>query len=201
MKEEGQPPEQSQMEQAASEEAPRADRNSTTEKTRILHERAAELSREVVEPEAASETIEVVEFQLAYENYAVETRFVREVRVLKDLTPIPCTPPFIAGMINVRSQILTVIDIKRFFDLPDRGIEDLHHVLILRMESMELAVVTDLIKGVREISLEHVQASLPTLTGVRAEYLKGVTPGGLVILDVQKILSSKKIIVYEEPVS
>lgn len=170
-----------------------------TGKREILHERAVALAREDKDAAAVGETIEVVEFLLAYEVYAVETRFVREVRVLKDLTPLPCAPPFVAGIINVRSQILPVIDIKRFFDLPERGIADLHHVLILRSDSTELALLADLVRGVRTVPLEHVQTSLPTLTGVRAEYLRGITAEGLVILDVEKVLSSEQIVVYNEP--
>ena len=180
-------------------EGPRCVADAAAVKHRILRERAADLSREDKETAAAGDTIEVVEFLLAYEKYAVETRFVREVRTLKELTPIPCTPKFIAGMINVRSQILTVINIKSFFELPDRGIEDLHHVLILRTDSMELAVLADLIHGVRRLPLDGLQVSLPTLTGVRADYLKGITPEGLVVLDVEKILSSEKIIVHDVP--
>lgn len=173
---------------------------SESERERILRERAVALAVEDEVSVNTAETIEVVEFLLAYETYAVETRYVREVRTLKDLTPIPCTPPFISGMINVRSQIIPVIDIKRFFDLPEQGIADLHHVLILQGEEMELAVLADLVRGVRRIPLDHLRSSLPTLTGVRAEYLRGVTPEGNVVLDVPKILSSPKIIVYEEPV-
>ena len=193
-------PSSGSAEEEADEVRPLASTALDGEKARILRERAAVLAMEDEESAESSETIEVVEFLLAYETYAVETRFVREVRTLKDLTPIPCTPPFIAGMINVRSQIIPVVDIKRFFDLPERGIADLHHVLILRGEGMEFAILADLVREVRRIPIDHLRASLPTLTGVRAEYLRGVTPEGNVVLDVPKILSSQKIIVYEEPV-
>ena len=43
--------------------------------------------------------------------------FVREVYPLKDYTPLPCTPPFVLGLVNVRGQIISVIDIKKFFDI------------------------------------------------------------------------------------
>lgn len=168
------------------------------EEKQILRDRARKLAQEV-QAKDAGESIEVIEFLLAYETYAVETRFVREVRTLKDLTPLPCTPPFVAGIINVRSQILPVIEMKRFFDLPDKGIADLHHVLILQSPAMEVAILADLIRGHRRIQLEHVQTSLPTLSGIRAEYLRGITPEGVVILDVEKVLSSQRIIVYNEP--
>lgn len=50
------------------------------------------------------------------------SEYVREIYPLKEFTPIPCTPPFVLGIINVRGQILSVIDIKKFFDLPEKGL-------------------------------------------------------------------------------
>src|SRR5439155_25417175 len=123
---------------------------------------------------------------------------VREVYPLKELTPLPCTPPFVLGIINVRGKILSVIDIKKFFDLPEKGLTDLNKVIIVHADEMELGILADALLGVRAIPLEELQPSLPTLTGIRAEYLKGVTKDRLVILDTEKILSDKGIIVHEE---
>ena len=168
------------------------------ETKQILKRRAQALARE---PQAAREredTIEVIEFVLAYEKYAVESSFVREVYPLKELTPLPCTPGHVLGIINVRGQILSVIDIKRFFDLPQKGLSDLNKVIILRSESMEFGILADLITGTRRVSAGELQASLPTLTGIREEYLKGVTADRMVILDAGKLLADRKIVVHEQ---
>src|SRR5438093_1254877 len=117
--------------------------NADTKK--ILHERAVELAREEEAVDAGKQFIEVAEFTLASERYAIQSIFVREVQKLRDLAPVPCTPPFVAGIINVRSQILTVIDIKRFFDLPQKGITDVHYVIIIRDGATELGVLADLV--------------------------------------------------------
>src|SRR5690242_86354 len=63
----------------------------------ILAHRARQLA-EPPEQETEVQLIEVVSFLLAYETYAIETAYVREVYPLKDLTPLPCTPPFVAGI-------------------------------------------------------------------------------------------------------
>jgi purine-binding chemotaxis protein CheW len=91
-----------------------------------------------------------------------------------------------------------VIDIKKFFDLPEHGITDLHKVIIVHHEKMELGILADLIVGVRTVSLNALQPSLPTLVGIREEYLKGVTAERLVVLDVARILTDQRIIVQEE---
>jgi purine-binding chemotaxis protein CheW len=111
---------------------------------------------------------------------------------------MPCAPPFVLGIINVRGQILSVIDIKKFFDLPEKGLTDLNKVIILHSDSTEFGILADVILGVRSVSLSELQPSLPTLTGIRQEYLKGVTKERLVILDAAKLLCDKRIIIHEE---
>lgn len=164
---------------------------------KILSQRAGQLARETGAAQTG-ETIEVVEFTLAYERYAIETAFVREVVPLKDLTPVPCTPDFVLGIVNVRGQIVSAIDIKKFFDLPEKGLTDLNKLLILRSEAMEFGVLADTIAGVSAVPLSYLQPAPPTFTGLREEYLRGVTPEGLAVLDAEKLLSDRNIIVDEE---
>ena len=64
---------------------------------------------------------------------------------------MPCTPPFILGIINVRGQILAVIDLKRFFNLPDKGLSDLNKVIILRRGGLEVGLLADAVAGVQAI--------------------------------------------------
>jgi purine-binding chemotaxis protein CheW len=167
------------------------------EKKAILKERAKVLAKEPERETATPAYLEIVAFQLAYETYGLESAFVREVYPLKDFTPLPCTPPFVLGIINMRGQILSVIDLKKFFDLPEKGLTDLNKVIIIHNDKMEVGILADVILGVQLIPLKDIQPSLPTLTGVREAYLKGVSTGQMVILDAEKLLSNKAIIVHE----
>ena len=159
------------------------------ERKKILKERAKTLAREPKAIERREDHLEIVEFLLASERYAVESSWVREVYPLKEITPLPGTPPFVLGIINVRGQIVSVVDLKKFFDLPPKGLSSLDKVIIVTDGRMEFGLLTDAVAGVREISPGGIQQALPTLTGVRAEYLKGVTADRLVILDVGKLLA------------
>jgi len=167
------------------------------ETKRILRERAQALAREPGKAEAGDEHIEVIEFVLAFESYAIETRYVREVEPLDNLTPLPCTPAFVLGIVNVRGEILSVIDLKKFFELPEKGLTDLNKVIVLESENMLFGILADAVTGVRRVRIADIQPSLPTLTGIREAYLKGVTPGRMVILDGEKLLADEKIIVQE----
>lgn len=168
------------------------------EKKRILKARAKALAREPEEQIAGDQYLEVVEFLLAHENYAIESSYVREVYPLKELTPLPGTPAAVLGVTSVRGQILSVIDLKKFFELPEKGLTDLNKVIVIHSDAMELGILADAVLGVRSIPLKDVQQPLSTLTGLRSEYLKGVTKERLVLLDVGKILSDKNIGVHEE---
>ncbi|HEY4491452.1 MAG TPA: chemotaxis protein CheW [Acidobacteriota bacterium] len=164
----------------------------------ILKTRAKELARKKQPVETAEESIELTEFMMAHEKYAIESSFVREVSPLRELTPVPCTPPFVLGIINVRGQILSVIDIRKFFELPEKGVTDLNKVIIIRDEKMEFGILADQIIGVRSVPVRVIQSSIPTFTGIRAEYLKGVAEGPVIILDTEKLLSDRRIVIDEE---
>ena len=164
----------------------------------VLRKRAQILARQLEEDQGAGTSLDILEFHLTYETYAIEMRWVAETYPLKELTPLPCTPPFVAGIINVRGRILSVIDIRKFFDLPEKGLTDLNKVIILNNGEMEFGILADEILGTRSIPLSEVQPPLPTLTGVRAEYLRGVTSERTAILDGAKLLADKSLIVHDE---
>ena len=163
----------------------------------ILKERAAILARET-EKKADEDSIEVVEFLLANEHYGIESHFIREVYPLKDYTPLPGVPPFVLGLLNVRGRIISVIDIKKFFDMPEKGLSDLNKVIIIHDDKMEFGILADAILGVRNIALRELSPPLLTLTGTREEFLKGVTGERIAILDAARILADKNIVVHQE---
>lgn len=163
----------------------------------VLRERARALAQPP-ERAVAEDAIELLEFRLAQERYALQTRFVLEVHPLRDLTPLPATPDFLRGVLNVRGRIVPVIDMKRFFGLPETGLTDLHRVVLVQGGDMELGVLADVVVGVRSVPLHRIQVSPPTPLGIRAEYLMGVTDDHLIVIDMDRVLSDPKIIVQDE---
>jgi purine-binding chemotaxis protein CheW len=170
----------------------------TPDGAETLRARARALARPSAHTPAVGTLLEVLEFRLAHESYAIETRYVREVYPLKDLTPLPCTPAFVLGIVNVRGRIVPVFDLKSFFDLPEQGLTDLHRIILIEGNEMELGLLADVTVGVRSIPADSLQPSLATFTGIRSEYLKGVTAERLVVLDVARLLADPKIIVHDE---
>ena len=160
---------------------------------KILKERALALAAEVVKLEDNKEKLEILEFSIGGEKYGIETLFVTKVHLLRDLTPLPGLPDFMIGIINVRGKIVPVIDIKKFFDLPGKAITPLDNVIIVSADEGLFGILADEVSGVHHIPMNDIQVSLPTLTGIRSEYLKGVTVNQLIVLDPIKLALDHKI--------
>jgi purine-binding chemotaxis protein CheW len=167
------------------------------EERRILKKRAEQLAELEIGKEEDLR-LEVVEFRLAHETYAVECVYVGEVYPLKSLTPVPGTPDFVLGIINVRGRIVSVIDLKIFFELPQKGLSDLTRVIVLIKEGMEFGILAEEVTGTTSVPLSHIQPPLPTLTGIRGEYLKGIAKNRLIVLDALKLLSDEKMVINQE---
>ncbi len=167
-------------------------------KGEILRRRARELAREDVQSQADEAPLEVLEFRLAEETYALECLHIDEVYPLKSLTPIPGVPGFVLGIINIRGRIVSVIDLKVFFQLPPKGLNDLTRVIILHKPGFEFGVLAEEVLGTRSIPMEAIQPALPTLTGVRSKYLKGIGTDRLIILDAVKLLGDEKMVINQE---
>jgi len=167
------------------------------EKEKIFQARAQALSVERKET-ASGEYINVLEFLLASERYAVEAQSVREVHPFTELTRIPCTPPFVLGIINIHGQFLSVIDVKKYFNFPPIKIECTQKIIILCSDDMEFGIVVDGVAGVRQVYLSELQPSLPALAGIQEEYLVGITNDRMVIFNAKALLSDKRIVVNEQ---
>jgi purine-binding chemotaxis protein CheW len=166
-------------------------------KDSILKARARALAKEPEQAVAARSFMEIIEFRLASETYGIESSFVREVYQLKDFTPLPGVPSFVLGIVNVHGQILSVVDLKKFFNLPDKGLGEFNKVIILHNVCMEFGILADAVLGTQSVPLDAIQAPPVTVTGIGAEYLKGITGEHVIVLDAEKILTDEKIIVNE----
>jgi len=164
---------------------------------RILSDRARRLALALNE-RPPGDSIEVVAFEIAAEAYAIETHFVREVCQLRDLAPVPCTPPFVLGIINVRGEVCPVIDLKRFFGMPARGLTNATRAVIVRDAHVEFGILADVIVGVRTLVTAEVRP--PPLVDIKAQFLRGITGDGLIVLDAGAVLTRPALVVNEEVV-
>ncbi len=164
-------------------------------KLSILKHRARALAKVPEKADANLQSLEIIEFRLASETYGIESKYIREIYPLKEFTPIPGTPSFVLGLANVRGQILSVIDLKKFFNLPEKGLGELNKIIIVQNELVEFGILADVIIGVCKVMLKDIQESPPMVPGIGAQYLRGITKERMAVLEMEKILNDEKMII------
>lgn len=164
----------------------------------ILEERARLLA-EPPPAEVAGATQPVLCFRLGEEVHAVALHLLRSVERAQFISPVPCTPPFVAGAMNVRGEILTVIDLARLLGL-ERTAGVRQHVLVVEVAAADLpagvlrtSVLVDELVEVLDVDLEQLDHSLSG-----REYVQGVAQGKVVVLDFERLLLDKRLEVDEE---
>ena len=164
----------------------------------LLKKRAAAVAIESEMKTSVSDVIELIIFKLGAETYGIASSFVREIYPLKEYTPLPGLPPFILGLIHVRRQILPVVDLKVFLDLPNQGLGELNKVIILQNEQMEFGILADVVQGTQSIEPDEIREAPPTVVRIGEEYLMGVTRERLIVLNAESLLTDKRLIVIDE---
>jgi len=170
---------------------------SAKSKAQILKDRALLAARKISPTPQAGETITVLEFQLECEKYGISITPIEEVCILRDYTRLPGLSHYLLGIMNLRGRIIAIVDLKQLFDLPRKGLPYHNKVIVISNGRMMMGLVADEIIGLRTIPLKKMQAELRTLTGKRAEYFAGVTPDWTAILDLEKILTDKSLVVND----
>jgi purine-binding chemotaxis protein CheW len=161
----------------------------------VLAERARTLARVPPQAAGAEDTLEVITFTLAGETYGLETAHVREVLCLTEYTPVPGAPDFLLGVLNLRGEILAVIDLRRFLGAAARGVTDLVRVIVLGGERAEFGVLADSVLEVRSLPLDQVLPPPDSVEGVGRQYLRGVTPEALIVLDAAVLLRDGRLFI------
>lgn len=167
-------------------------------KKKILGERAKKFASEPLPSPGYDSGIEIIEFVLADERYGIEYNFVNEVASLISFTQLPDSPAFLSGITNIKGKIIPIINLKSFLGLPENGLSNLNKLIILKDGLNEFAVLVDFVAGAYSINLPEIEASLPALIKIQTEYLKGITRDGLIVLDAEKIINDKRIIINDE---
>lgn len=183
-----------------------------TELAEIWARRAYALAQE---PPVAitGQTIALLIFRLDNERYGIEVTNVREIYPRQQLTPVPRTPAFVAGVFSARGRILSVIDLRAFLGLPaspathGRGQAEVSQTKIIvaantdsaaETAQMEVGLLVDEVIDVQTIFIEALEAPLTTQAGSHAHHIRGVTSDLLVVLDLNALLGDKQLIIKDE---
>jgi purine-binding chemotaxis protein CheW len=166
---------------------------------KTLHDRALALSElQTEEKNKQIDSVFVVKFLLSGEIYCIEADYVREALPLKELTVVPCTPSFILGVINIRGQIFSVLNLKKVFNLTERGISEFNKVIIIQFEEISFGIVADSILGTKNILQSEINKAPYSQQTKKNEYISGVTSEGYILLNGAALIKSSELIVNQK---
>jgi purine-binding chemotaxis protein CheW len=121
--------------------------------------------------------------------FGVEVRKIQEVLRFQEMTSVPLAPPVIAGLINLRGQIVTAVDLRRRLGLPDRAPDALPMNVVVRQDDTAISLLVDEIGDVLEVSQDTFEQTPRTLKSVARELVRGVYKLDkrlLLILDIER---------------
>jgi purine-binding chemotaxis protein CheW len=164
---------------------------------RILEERARAL---MVQEHAAETEVgeEILTFRLGEGDYSVPAQYVREVQLLGEVTPLPFTPPFLVGLVNVRGRLLVALDIRPLLDMPEAPPQPQAFLLVLTANGLEVGLLADVVVEVRR-SDDQLAPVLSSAAGRGVAWVRGVDRHLSVLLDPPALLSDPRLLINGAP--
>jgi purine-binding chemotaxis protein CheW len=142
---------------------------------------------------STGEEIQLVNFRIGEEEFGADVSLVREITRVADISRIPEAPSFIRGMINLRGQILAVIDLAGQFGLSPRDkLPESARIMVTEVQGQAVGMLVDEVPEVLKIPEENIEPA-PELLHARLgkDYIKGIGRLGnrlIILLDLEKIL-------------
>ena len=148
------------------------------------------------EVKTTEETVQLIVFDLAYEEYGVGIDDIKEIIRTGEITQIPDSPEFIAGVINVRGNIIPVLDLSEMFLFDMKGEEESKHIIVTEQGENTFGLMVDEVTEVLRVEVDEIKPAPKVIKSkMHGDYLKGVVPLKdrlVTLLDFQKMLSDEE---------
>jgi len=146
------------------------------------------------------EVDQIITFRIEDEEYGLEILKVKEVIRIKEITRLPKAPSFVKGVINLRGDVIPIIDLRDKFGLSQREYSEMTRVIVAEVDNKSIGMVVDSVSHVIRISSDQIDPS-PLISGLASEYVRGVVKLGerlIVLLNIDKILTTEEKIELEK---
>ena len=165
----------------------------------VLLDRAAGLAQ-ISEDESFAGLAALAVVSLEGERYALGLESVHEFTEVPQVTPIPCCPPHIVGNMNLRGEILTLVDVRRFLNLTPAGDQTPQKAVVMRLGGLVAGVVVDDVFDVVYLHPTDIAAVPTAIHSSENEYLKGIArydDAMMSLLDLPKLLTQGELVVNQ----
>ncbi|MGI5882959.1 MAG: chemotaxis protein CheW [Dethiobacteria bacterium] len=152
--------------------------------------------------EAVAE-VQMVVFRLESEEFAVDINQVKEVLKMSRVTPLPQSAHYIEGVINLRGEVIPVVDLRKRFELPEGKRAEQTRIIIVEIQDSNVGLIVDSVSEVLRLSSTAVQPPPARVAGTRTDLIRGVGKVAdrlLIVLNLDKILTTEEVILLDEVV-
>jgi purine-binding chemotaxis protein CheW len=135
---------------------------------------------------------QLVTFRLENETYGINVMHVQEVLRISEIAPVPGAPPYVLGIINLRGNVVTVIDTRSRFGLPPGDIDDNSRIVIIESEKQVVGILVDSVAEVVELRGSEIDVAPNVGNEESSKYIQGVATREndlLIVVDLNKLLS------------
>ena len=135
-------------------------------------------------------------FRVGDEVYGIEIAYVTEIVGMQKITEVPDMPDFVRGVINLRGQVIPVIDVRARFRMEDRKYDDRTCVVVVQLNETSIGLVVDTVNEVMDIPAAQVSPPPKIGQGEGNRYIKGMGKVGeqvKILLDVSKLLFDEEL--------
>jgi purine-binding chemotaxis protein CheW len=140
--------------------------------------------------------MQLVSFRLGNEEYAVEITKVREIILMGEITRAPQTPTYVKGLINLRSMVIPIIDLRLRFGLPEMDATTESRIMVMNVGGKTIGIIVDAVSEVLRVAKAQIAPPPPTIAGPGREFLIGLVKLDhrlLILLDVDHILNEDEV--------
>jgi len=136
-----------------------------------------------------------VTFRLSNETYGINVMQVQEVLRFTDIAPVPGAPPYVLGIINLRGNVVTVIDTCQRFGLPPIEITDNTRIVIIETNQQVIGILVDAVAEVVYLKESEIESTPNVGNEESAKFIQGVSHRGnelLILVDLNKLLGEEE---------
>jgi purine-binding chemotaxis protein CheW len=143
----------------------------------------------------SGELVQVVSFRLGSEEYGVDISQVQEIIRMVEITHVPRAPHFMEGVINLRGQLIPIIDLRTRFGMSRIDATKSTRIIVTEIGSKRVGIVVDSVSEVLNIPLENIEEAPEMIAGIGTEYIQGVGKMNdrlIIMLDLTMVISGEE---------
>lgn len=148
-----------------------------------------------INTDTQDEIIQWVTFRLEDETYGINVMQVQEVLRVTEITPVPGAPEYVLGIINLRGNVVTVLDTRMRFGLSSHEIDDSSRIVILESSEQVIGILVDSVAEVVYLRSSEIESAPNVGNEESSRYIQGVhsrDEGLLILVDVDKLLTEEE---------